>query len=170
LTAATGAWPETVLHTFVGTDGFEPNGGLVFDGSGNLYGTATGGGTPSWGVAFKLSHAGNIWRETTIYNFTGGSDGGNPISGLIFDSAGNLYGSSNGGFANGCDGSSAYCGQVFKLSPTTTGWKFDAQYPTPFTWNPTPGALVRDSSGNIYGIANEDLFFEDGGGAYQIIP
>ena len=89
LTAATGVWPETVLHTFVGTDGFYPNGGLVFDGSGNLYGTTVGGGTPSWGVAFKLSHAGNIWRETTIYNFTGGSDGGNLVSGLTFDSEGN---------------------------------------------------------------------------------
>jgi uncharacterized repeat protein (TIGR03803 family) len=168
LTPSSAAWPETILHTFVGTDGSVPNGGLVFDGSHHLYGTTSSGGAHNWGEVFKLSTV--LDNVTVLYAFTGGSDGGVPTSGVIFDNAGNLYGTSNGGFANGCDGSTAFCGQVFKLAPVTTGWQLSAQYPIPFLWNPPAGGLVLDHAGNIYGIANEDLFFGDGGGAYQVVP
>jgi uncharacterized repeat protein (TIGR03803 family) len=167
LTPASGIWPETILHTFVGTDGFYPNGGLVFDASHHLYGTADGGGTHGYGVVFKLSTVSDKW--TALYAFTGGSDGGSPSSGVIFDKAGSLYGTTNTGLANGCNGSEAFCGQVFKLSPGTTGWQLSAQYPTPFA-EPSGGNLVLDNLRNIYGIANADLYYGDGGGAYQIVP
>jgi len=167
LTPASGMWPETILHTFVGTDGVYPNGGLVFDGSHHIYGTVSGGGAHGYGVVFKLSAFSD--RFTAIYAFTGGTDGGGPYSGVIFDKAGNLYGTTDTGLANGCNGSEAFCGQVFELSPVTSGWQLSAQYPTPFA-EPSGSNVVLDHLGNIYGIANEDLYYGDGGGAYQIVP
>jgi uncharacterized repeat protein (TIGR03803 family) len=167
LTPASAIWPETILHTFVATDGVYPNGGLVFDGSHNLYGTTGGGGTLKYGVVFELSTVSD--QLAALYAFTGGSDGGGPYSGVIFDKAGNLYGTTNTGLANGCNGSETFCGQVFELSPGTSGWQLSAQYPTPFA-NPSGSNVVLDRLGNIYGIANEELYYGDGGGAYQIVP
>lgn len=167
LTPASGAWPKTILHNFAGVDGFYPNGGLVFDRFENLYGTVIDGGTHKYGEVFKVSAVSNKFVE--LYAFTGGSDGGSPSSGVIFDKSGNLYGTTNSGLANGCNGTEAFCGQVFELSPGTTGSQLTAQYPTPFA-QPSGGRVLLDNVGNIYGIANQDLYFGDGGGAYQIVP
>lgn len=167
LTPASGIWPKTVLHAFAATEGVTPNGGLVFDGSHHLYGTTGGGGAHKYGVVFELSAVSG--KLTTIYTFTGGSDGGSPYSGVIFDKTGNLYGTTNTGLANGCNGSETFCGQVFELSPGTSGWQLSAQYPTPFA-NPSGSNVVLDNLGNIYGIANSYTYYGDGGGAYQIVP
>ena len=73
-----------------------PTEGVIRDSAGNLYGTTNGGGASNAGVVFKMDTSGN---ETVLYSFTGGADGGNPLAGVIRDSAGNLYGTTNGGGA-----------------------------------------------------------------------
>lgn len=99
---------EAVLHSFTGgNDGGDPQPGLIADASGNFYGTAFGGGASNNGIVFKLTPRG---RQTVLYSFTGGNDGGGPLGALIVDPSGNLYGTTeNGGAANS--------GTVFKLSP-----------------------------------------------------
>jgi len=91
---------ETVLHSFTGQpDGASPQGELVLDGKGNLYGTTFTGGTANAGTVFKVDPAGN---ETVLYSFTGGADGGNPMGGLVLDAKGNLFGTTvQGGLGNG---------------------------------------------------------------------
>jgi uncharacterized repeat protein (TIGR03803 family) len=100
---------ETVLHSFTGgSDGAEPYSGVIRDPAGNLYGTTyLGGSQGGYGVVYKLDTAGN---ETVLYNFMGGLDGANPYGGLVLDSAGNLYGTTeHGGKTNS--------GVVFELKP-----------------------------------------------------
>jgi uncharacterized repeat protein (TIGR03803 family) len=100
---------QSILHNFFGSpdDGATPRGGLVRDSAGNLYGTTSNGGAQGRGVVFRLSSTG---KETILYTFTGGSDGGNPLAGLVRDAAGNLYGTTFlGGTSNN--------GVVFKLTP-----------------------------------------------------
>jgi uncharacterized repeat protein (TIGR03803 family) len=132
---------ETVLYSFTGNaDGGDPNAGVIRDSSGNLYGTASGGGAANLGVVFKLDTAGH---ETVLYSFPGGADGSEPRAGVIRDSAGNLYGTTaNGGAAN--------AGVVFKLDATgheSLLYRFtggaDGSYPT--------AGAIRDSAGNLYG-------------------
>ena len=132
---------ETVLYSFTGgADGKLPLGGLVRDSTGTLFGTTYFGGSVGKGVAFKLDTTGH---ETVLYSFTGGADGSNPCSGLVRDSAGNIYGTTFGGGASGW-------GTVFKLDATGhetvlysfTGYGDGA--------NPYAG-LIRDAAGNLYG-------------------
>ena len=145
--------PEQVIYTFQGGDDGEfPVGGLIFDASGNLYGTTTGDATSDCsggvcGSVFKLSPNGSGgWTETTLYDFKGGSDGAMPVSPLIFDQSGNLYGTTMSG---GTDGT------VFKLSPTGSGgWTETILYS--FKGGNSDGAqpnggLIFDPSGNLYG-------------------
>lgn len=105
------AGTETILHNFTGSsDGANPSAGLVRDSASNFYGTTTFGGAPGYGVIFKIDTTG---KETILYTFTGQTDGGNPQTSLILDSAGNLYGTSGGGAGGG----GAAFGTVFKLVP-----------------------------------------------------
>lgn len=105
-----------ILHGFRGApnDGASPLAGVILDAQGNMYGTTAGGGnsTCGCGTVFKLDTNG---VETVLYNFTGSPDGGNPSAGLIFDAAGNLYGTTTNGGTGGCSGG---CGTVFKLDTT----------------------------------------------------
>jgi uncharacterized repeat protein (TIGR03803 family) len=135
------AGEETVLYSFTGgSDGGFPYGGVVQDSSGNLYGTTNGGGTAGFGVVFKLDTAGN---ETVLYSFAGGADGGLPYSGVIRDSAGNLYGTAQ-------FGGTAYAGVVYKLD---TAGQESVLYS--FTGGADGGqpyaGVIRDSAGNLYG-------------------
>jgi len=120
LTPSGGSWTETVLHSFNvdGTDGILPYDTLIRDPAGNLYGTTAGGGMTGCpyfgcGVVFELTPvAGGNWTETVIHSFSPNSnDGDNPVTGLIFDGAGNLYGTTSGGGT--CGGSG--CGTVFEI-------------------------------------------------------
>ncbi len=112
-----GGWTETVLYSFCSrngcTDGNTP-GTLVFDAAGNLYGTTAYGGTYNDGTVFELSSAGGgAWTETVLYAFCSQNlcrDGSVPAAGLIFDAAGNLYGTTSGG-------QYFYGGTVFELTP-----------------------------------------------------
>ena len=109
---------ETVLYSFAGgADGANPLGGLVMDAQGNLYGAAAAQGANSscWngcGVVFELTPSG---AETVLYSFTGGADGAYPNGPLVFDSQGNLYGTTVAGGIEGCN--IVGCGTVFKLTP-----------------------------------------------------
>jgi uncharacterized repeat protein (TIGR03803 family) len=146
----TGQWTETVLHRFTGgTDGGNPNAGLVRDKAGNLYGTAAFGGVGKAGTVFKLSHTTTGWKATTLHAFVGTADGINPLSPLVFDSLGNLYGTTyNGG--------PPALGIVFKLLPQTTGaWKEQVLHT--FQGGPTDGqhpfsgGVTLDKGGDVYG-------------------
>lgn len=144
-----GAWSGSTLVSFTGTNGGEPYDTLVLDSAGNLYGTARGGGANGYGVVFELSNTGSGWQETILHSFDD-SDGAEPFGGLIFDSHGNLYGTtSSGGPGNG--------GTVFELSPSGGGWQFSLLYS--FTgagqWGPAD-SLTIDSAGNLYGTAYKD--------------
>jgi len=117
-----GPWTENVLYAFTGgSDGYEPQAGLVRDASGNLYGTTAYGGVVNagcCGTVFELSppsQPGGSWTETTLYQFKGGNDGAHSLGTLIMDRQGNLYGTTlDGGQALGC------CGTAFELSPPAT--------------------------------------------------
>jgi uncharacterized repeat protein (TIGR03803 family) len=102
-------WLTSVLYSFSGPDGADPGAGLVMDTAGNLYGTTVFGGADLAGTVFKLTPgANNKWTHTLLYSFTGGADGGQIYSGVVLDSAGNLYGTAAGG-GNG--------GVVYEITP-----------------------------------------------------
>jgi len=99
-------WHSTVLHSFTGAngDGGWPWAGVILDAAGNIYGTTTIGGSDpgSAGTVFRLTPGPkNKWNETVLYSFSGGADGGDPTGALIFDSAGNIYGTTQKGGAYG---------------------------------------------------------------------
>jgi uncharacterized repeat protein (TIGR03803 family) len=111
--SADGGWGEKILHSFgSGVKGSDPEGPLLLDASGNLYGATYEDGTASEGTVYELSPSGGgRWSEKILHNFTRGlDDGHNPEGGLIFDSAGNLYGTTYGGGANDQ-------GAVFEITP-----------------------------------------------------
>ena len=111
-------WTETVLHSFQGfTDGTEPTfGDLVFDSVGNIYGTTPHGGQGSNGTVYKLTHSNGGWTETVLHRFQGGgSDGVIPYAGLVFDQAGNLWGTT-------AFGGSYNEGTIYELVPSGGGW------------------------------------------------
>ncbi len=149
-----GGWTETVLYSFTGVDGAAfPAAGLVFDGAGNLYGTAAGGGSTLFGgVAFELSppqDKSGTWSYANLYQFSGQNDGGLPFSDLIFDLVGNLYGTT-------CIGGSTGGGTVFELSPSSQqggGWTENVLHSFPLNSCPRAG-VVFDSSGNLYGTVS----------------
>jgi uncharacterized repeat protein (TIGR03803 family) len=129
---AGGKWTETVLYNFCGqshcADGAFPVSGLIFDQAGNLYGTTAAGGTSKGGgdgVVFELAPgAGGSWRERVLFTFHGGKEGWAPFGGVVFDTAGNLYGTTiwGGDGGSACQQDGFGCGTVFELTPTSDGW------------------------------------------------
>jgi uncharacterized repeat protein (TIGR03803 family) len=151
-----GGWTETVIHTFTsGSDGSVPLGNLVMDGAGNLFGTTEYGGSPcGCGTVFELSPTeSGPWTETILYNFKGGADGDSPQAGLIFDSLGNLYGTTSFGANSGCD--TLGCGTVFELTNSGGAWTKSILYAfQDGADGGEPGSeLVMDGAGNLYGTA-----------------
>ncbi len=95
-------WSYSTIYSFMNqVDGYQPYGTVIFDRAGNLYGVASGGAGCSCGVIYKLAPSGGQWTESVLYNFTNGSDGENPVSPLVLDAAGNLYGVTADGGLNG---------------------------------------------------------------------
>jgi uncharacterized repeat protein (TIGR03803 family) len=147
LLPSSGAWAaskERVLYSFKndGKDGDVPYAGLIFDAAGNLYGTTVGGGDHGGGAVFELTPgARGRWTEKVLYSFKGGTDGDSPYAGLIFDTAGNLYGTTVRGGSNNT-------GTVFELTPGTNGqWSETVLYSLigfPY------GGLIFDAVGNLY--------------------
>ena len=156
-----GGWTETVLHSFGnGTDGQDPNAGLIFDAAGNLYGTTVAGGIHGEGTLFELSPNGSGgWTETVLHSFGNPAthDGLGPDAALVFDTAGNLYGTTVGGGIHISCGQGIGCGTVFEMSPNGSGgWTetllhsfgngTDGWYPY--------SNLVFDTAGNLYGTTH----------------
>lgn len=139
-------WVETVLYRFTGgADGGGPfYGDLTFDQAGNIYGTTVNSGNSGDGVVFELTRSGSGWIESVLWNFTG-SDGGAPLSGVIFDSTGNLYGTTSLGGANGL-------GTVYELSPAQSGWSETTLYSFTSDTGPGAGGLVMDAHGDLFGM------------------
>lgn len=161
-------WVETILYSFCSqspncTDGGGPAyGNLVFDRVGNLYGTTTGGGSGGGGVVFKLAPSGGAWTESVLYSFSSacGDEGCDPYGTLIFDAAGNLYGTTGQGGAQNS-------GVVFELSPSGSGWveqTLASINVAPF--DVTHGGLAMDSQGNLFGTTGGG----EPGGVFELTP
>lgn len=161
-----GKWRFSLLYTFTGgADGGNPLGTLVFDRAGNAYATASSGGVNGLGVVFELtppSHPspGKEWEEKVLYSFQGGSDGSTPFGNVVFDAAGNLYGTTllGGEMHIGCEPAKG-CGTIYELSPTGSGPWIETvlhQLSDAFGEGAEPRAgLVMDASGNLYGTTYE---------------
>ena len=148
LTRTASDWTETLLYSFQNiADGYWVTAPLVLDRAGNLYGAAQFGGVVGYGIVFELTPGTGSWKEKILYNFHA-TDGSQPHAGLIFDAAGNLYGTTAGG--------GTYSdGTVFELTPNGDGtWTEKTLHE--FGGTPTDGAgplggLVMDVSGTLYG-------------------
>jgi uncharacterized repeat protein (TIGR03803 family) len=150
LSPGKGGWTEKVLYSFSPSnrDAMRPIGGVVFDGTGNLYGTGSSGGR-GLGAVFELSPGSNgTWTETVLHKFKGGADGGSPFAGLVIDTVGNLYGTTQGGGARGK-------GVVFALTPASGGgWITKVIYSfmgAPGDGGVPLGTLILDAARNLYG-------------------
>ena len=163
---AVGEWDFRTIYAFNGQpDGSFPYGALLFAGSGKIYGTTYYGGTNGIGAVYELSRRRNgEWNENVIYSFQEGSDGNSPISNLVSDSVGNLYGTtSEGGLGSGT---------IFKLSPIGGGqWtetvvhSFQGPPDGAFAYN----GMVVDRLGNFYG-ATVHGGENDDGSVYKFTP
>jgi len=166
------------LHSFNanGIDGYAPFASLIFDATGNLYGTTevggasgTGCGGYGCGTVFELSPSGGSkWTETVLYSFTGGSDGQAPEASLILDAAGNLYGTT----VEGGD----FSGTVFELTPRNNRQWTEVQL---HVFNGEDGenpaaSLIFDAAGNLYStISGGGVNYCDGygcGNVFELSP
>jgi len=137
-------WTHTVLHA-----GGPPQGPLVFDKAGNLYGTTYDGGTAGSGTVFELKKTMTGWQEITLFDFSGGASGYGAV-GVIFDSGGNLYGTT---YYGGVDRGNGY-GVAYELTPTPSGAWQETVLHTFLNGGQgdySLGSLVFDSKGNLYG-------------------
>jgi len=163
LVNSSGKYTEKVLYNFTGPpgDGRQPLAGLIMDSSGNLYGTTGYGGSglcgaTTCGTAFELVKSSSGYTERVIYMFNG-FEGGFPLPGLIVDSSGNLYGTTNGGGAYGY-------GTVFELVNSSGNYTEKLLYS--FGASASDGVyplatLIMDSAGNLFGTTIGD------GGAFR---
>jgi len=161
-----GEWNLKTIYSFKGQpDAGFPYGGLTFDASGNLYGTTYYDGANNLGAVYELApKPTGEWKEKVLYSFKGGSDGSNSISNLVFDAAGNLYGTtSEGGLGSGT---------IFRLTPGANGtWtervahRFQGPPDGAFAYN----GMVADTTGNFYG-ATVHGGTDDEGAIYKFTP
>jgi uncharacterized repeat protein (TIGR03803 family) len=147
-------WTESVIYSFQGADGCAPAAGLIFDQAGNLYGTTLSGGKYHDGIVFKLTPSGGAWTETVLHSFTN-NDGAYPAASLIFDQAGNLYGTTLfGGPTRG--------GTVFQLTLSGGVWTETVLHS--FTGRndgiDPAASLIFDQSGALYGTTMGDNIFK----------
>jgi len=160
-----GSWTKNILYSFNDSlDGAAPSSSVAFDHEGDLFGETTYGGSlacPSsgCGVVYELTpQTGGEWKFSVAHTFDGlnGSKGNQPAGGLVFDSSGNLYGTTTGGGDAACY--SGYgCGTIFKLSPKAGG---DFTFSLIGAFNNTDGAtpnagVIVDAAGNLYGTAQQ---------------
>jgi uncharacterized repeat protein (TIGR03803 family) len=155
-------WTQTVLNTFSGTNGAYLQGGVIFDAAGNLYGVTSQGGANNAGVVFELSPTSGGWTEQVLWNFTGGSDGGAPVAGIVLDGAGNVYGTtSTGGTSN--------AGVLYQLTQSSSVWTENVILNFADNAATGPSALAIDAAGNLYGTAtNGQSHGFDFGDVYEL--
>jgi uncharacterized repeat protein (TIGR03803 family) len=157
LTPSGNGYTESVLYSFSGPpDGEYPQNGLVFDNKGNLFGTTPLGGSNNFGTVFELTYVMGVgWTEQVIYNFQNASDGQLPQGGLVFDSAGNLYGATPIGGSGGA-------GTVFELSPSGNTWTFKLLYSFSGNGDGPFATLTMDGAGNLYGTTFSGGLYSNG--------
>ena len=166
--ASGSGWNERVLYSFCASgfpckDGLRVYAGVVFDGSGNLYGTTEQGGGNTCGethcgTVFKLTPTqSGHGKHTLLYAFPNPGDGSFPTGGVIIDKAGNLYGATVAGGIGGCSGG---CGVVYKLAPSANGkWTYTVLHKFDGSEGGQPlGGLILDKKGNLYGTAYDVVF------------
>lgn len=180
-----GGWTQTVVYAFCSrancADGFVPRGGLIRDTAGNLYGTASGGGSNGGGVVFKLTpntaHTG--WTESVLYSFcpSGGTciDGSGPVQGVISDAAGNLYGTAGGGPLGGSCPSVTGCGVIFELTNTSGRWTETVLHNVCSQSRCADGLgvispLITDPMGNLHGITGNGGAPSYSGVVFELSP
>jgi uncharacterized repeat protein (TIGR03803 family) len=146
-----GGYTEAVLYNFTaGADGGDPQAGLVLDSGGNLFGTTSNGGTVSGGTVYKLTPNGSGgYTESVLHNFGIGvfEDGEHPLSALILDAGGNLYGTASTGGSGGR-------GTAFELTQNGSGVYAESllyNFPGSPDGNEPEASLIMDASGNLYG-------------------
>jgi len=173
LTPSGNGWTFQTIWSFGNTathDGDYPDGDLLMDSTGAIYGTTVQGGTSNLGTVFKLTNSGGVWTESVLYNFAGGSDGQFPEAGLAMDSSGALYGTTYyGGGSGTCN---VGCGTVFELTQSGGVWDetvlhafgngTDGQFPA-------YGPLLLANSGALYGTTGSGGT-NDWGIAYELTP
>jgi uncharacterized repeat protein (TIGR03803 family) len=152
-------WNETHVYRFGlnRNDGYHPNGPLVFDSAGNIYGTTSAGGLYNWGTAFQLFRTQNGWGEKIIDNLPRGL--GEPSSGLTFDAEGNLFGAA---------GQAGY-DRIYELVHTGQEWNEQTIYIFQGSNNGVPTGLIFDGAGNAYG-ATSGIADYQAGTVYQLTP
>jgi uncharacterized repeat protein (TIGR03803 family) len=163
-------WTYNLLYTFTGQnmDGGDPRGGLIFDDKGSLYGTTERGGIAGLGTVFRLDPplpGHTTWTETQLYRFKDvASDGASPVTGLIFDKNGALYGTTSAG-------GTFYGGTVFKLTPKPTEpwrkkilWSFGGPGDGSGPWAP-----LMMKAGALYGTTLGGGTYSEGV-VYRITP
>jgi len=155
------SWTESVLYSFTGDGGTIPYAGVVLDSAGNLYGTTAFGGADNGGVVFQLNRPGSSWTETVLHSFDFGSDGANPIGGLIMDQQGSLYGTTP---AYGSEGS----GTVYELQPAGHGWSFSVLATLSGYVGPED-APTMDAAGNLYATSYGDGI-GSAGNVFELTP
>lgn len=165
-------WRKTTLYEFTGgADGQYPLGQLTFDQAGNLYGTTYTAaiGNPYYGSVFEMSPSAGGRTFKVLYDFLGGNSG-NPLSGVVFDHQGNLWGYQNYGGTNDCGGVGNQCGSIYKLSPSPSGWTESNEFAFSAHIGGGPsGNMLADQSGNFYGTLITDGPY-GGGGVFQFVP
>jgi hypothetical protein len=170
--ASGGGWTYSALHTFSGgSGGSAPLAGVTLSSTGDLFGTASGGGTDDRGLVFELLPSGGSWTFHILHSFTGGTDGSFPAGTLALDAAGNVFGTAEVG---GADSK----GVLFELSPKSGGWKFSLLHT--FTGGHDGGQPIGTltlSGGNLYGTTifggevRDNVCLEVGCGvAYEFSP
>jgi uncharacterized repeat protein (TIGR03803 family) len=155
LVRSNGSWTENVIHSFGAPgDGSRPAAGLIMDSQGNLYGTTQNGGSTQGGTVYQLTPSGAGWTETVIHSFDNATEGSIPLGGVIFDAAGNLYGTTSAGGLS-------FSGGVYELTPTGNGWVSNLLYFFTNAYVGSRASLTFGANGKLYGtldLADVDVF------------
>ncbi len=145
LSPSNGGWTENILYSFQGSngDGLSPTAGVIFDNAGDLYGTTFLGGFDDAGTVYELTRSASGWTETILHHFSAASGSYEPHGGLVFDSSGNLYGTTL----------DAGGGTAYELVPSNGSWTFNVLY----AFSAATGSFASptlDAEGNLYGTLN----------------
>jgi uncharacterized repeat protein (TIGR03803 family) len=152
LTPSDGGYTESILHNFGGApDGEGPEGGVLLDTAGNVYGTTSLGGIGGYGMVYQLMPSSGGWLKNVLVTFYG-TDGAYPYGNLIMDGSGNFYGSTY-------SGGQSEDGVVYKLAPSDGGFTYSALYTFSSQCEPF-GGVAMDAAGHFFGVCY-------GGGAHQ---
>ena len=170
LTNSGGTWSQSVIYSFSGpsnNDGAYPFAGLVMDAAGNLYGTTYQGGASSEGTVFELSKSGSTWTETVLHTFDdiSGDDGYYPYGTLVFDAAGNLYGTTQSGGKLGG-------GTAFQLKASNGKYTYKVIHgfttSSSTAYYPYAGLVVDSKNGYLYGTTYYGGVVWNAGAVYQL--